>query len=449
MTVVDGTRDTDRGATRSNGPALRALIGLLARTSGIAAARRGLPTYLGLFVIAVILFQGNGVRSRDVVALALTSPPTRIVLLAAWLLLALPAARAVVGEPSTFLIRTWPIPRAHLLGVTTALLLLVEAPWALLWFKGGGAIAGTAATVLAIGGHGLLLARPRAVTEVGAALLWALAVAMLSSPLLALGAGVPAVWLGVRRAFVAAPERIGVRRSWRLVRAGRSPVIGLALAQLASVARAQRPALVRAIWFAAGGALMAGLAAANNGIVEPDRMRVLWRTISTLTIGWGAAGLVGGVQRLERQSEWLLVVCGVTPPQRRLAAALALGLLGAGLGAIAGMLLGRFSPAGTPTPTAASLSMAVAMAADGALAGAAGSVAASAVGRWACRGDGGDGGRLLTTMPIAGLLLAPLAWLLPSVALPIVAAVTLVLPEPLRDRRLRAGGPAALGAGER
>jgi len=113
----------ERGAAQpaSSGRPFGALVEVLARTSGAAALRRALPTYLGLSVIAVILFAGNGVRSSDVVALA-----------AAWLLLALPAARALIAAPSAFLIRTWPIPRAHLLGVTIAMLVLVESPWLLL-----------------------------------------------------------------------------------------------------------------------------------------------------------------------------------------------------------------------------------------------------------------------------------------------------------------------------
>ena len=69
----------DRGAPQPAATALPfgALVGVMARTAGAAVLRRALPTYLGLFVVAVILFAGQGVRSSDVVALALGSPPTR------------------------------------------------------------------------------------------------------------------------------------------------------------------------------------------------------------------------------------------------------------------------------------------------------------------------------------------------------------------------------------
>ncbi len=228
---------------------------MLARTSGAAAARRALPTYLGLFVVAVILFAGNGVRSSDVVALAMASPPPRGGLLAAWGVLALPAARALFADPSVFLIRSWPIPRAQLLAVTAAMLILVELPWLLLWFKGGGALDGVAATVLAIAGHGLLLARPRGAAEIAAALLWLVAVATLSQPVVALVATAPAAGLALRRAFIAAPERIGVRRARRWVRAGRSTGAGAhADAPGDDGARACGRPLLRAIWFAGGGA---------------------------------------------------------------------------------------------------------------------------------------------------------------------------------------------------
>ncbi len=282
----------DRGApqTASPGRPFRALIGVVARTSGAAALRRALPTYLGLFVVAVILFAGNGVRSSDVVALAMASPPTRVGLLAAWLLMALPAARALIAAPSAFLIRTWPIPRARLLGVTTAMLVLVELPWLLLWFKGGGVVPGLAATAIALGGHGLLLARPRGAAEIAAALLCLIAVAILPRPAAALRAGVLAVVLAVRRAFIAAPEQIGVRRARRWVRAGRSAVVALAQMHLATIARAQRPALLRAFWFAAGGALLAGLAAANNGIVDLAGTRAILAHVGC----WRLAGAVAG-----------------------------------------------------------------------------------------------------------------------------------------------------------
>lgn len=417
---------------------MRALIAVLARTSGAAALRRALPTYLGLFVLAVIFFAGYGVRSSDVVALAQGSPPTRIALLAAWLLLALPGARALIEAPSAFLIRTWPIPRARLLGVTTAMLVLIELPWLLLWFKGGGVVAGTAATVLALGGHGLLLARPRGAAEIAAALLWLVAVAILSRPALALLASAPALVLAVRRAFIAAPERSGVRRTGRWVRAGRSTVVAMTEMHLATIVRAQRPALLRAIWFTAGGTLLAGLVTANNGITEPDQVRAIWRTAAALAIGWGAAGLVGGIQRALRQAAWLLDVHGVPAFTRRFASALALAGLGAILGAIAGATLGQVSP----------LRAGVTLALDGGLAGIAGATTAALAGRWAFHGAGRDSARLLLAMVVGGAILAAWAWFLPSVALLVAGALTLAIPDPHPARGARAAGPVALGGGE-
>jgi hypothetical protein len=417
---------------------MRALIRVMARTSGAAAMRRTLPTYLGLFVLAVIFFAGYGVRSSDVVALSLGSPPTRIALLAAWLLLALPGARALIAAPSAFLIRTWPIPRAHLLGVTTAMLVLVELPWLLLWFKGGGLVPGTAATVLALGGHGLLLARPRGAVEIAAALLWLAAVAILSRPGLALLACAPALVLAVRRAFIAAPEKIGVRRTGRWVRAGRSTVVAMAQMHLATIVRAQRPALLRAIWFTGGGTLLAGLATVNNGIAEPSAVRAIWRTSAALAIGWGAAGLVGGIQRVLRQAAWLLDVHGVPAFSRRLASAMALGGLGAALGALGGATLGQILP----------LRAATTLALDGGLAGLAGATTAALAGRWACRGAGRDSARLLLAMVVGAAILAACAWFLPSAALLIASASTLAVSDPYGAPGARAAGPIALGGGE-
>jgi len=225
----------------------RALIAILARTNGAAALRRALPTYAGLFMVAVILFTGNGVRSRDIVELARASPPTRVLLLGAWLLLALPAARALFLEPSSFLLRAWPIARARMVAVLVVLLAPIEAPWILLWTKGGGMGAGAAAAALAIAGHGLILGRPRRAAEVAAAALWLLAVALLPRPWLALTLALPALALGPRRAFLVAPERIGVRRCSRLVWRTRWPALALAEAHFATMLRGQRAALARAV----------------------------------------------------------------------------------------------------------------------------------------------------------------------------------------------------------
>src|SRR5436190_14641425 len=213
--------------------AARAAASYLARTCGVAALRRALPTYLGLFVVVLSLFGGNGMRAADVVALARGSSPVRLALWLGWLVLALPAARALVREPAAFWIRVWPVPRATVMAVVLGLLALVEAPWIVLWTKGGGVAAGAWAAAIALGGHGLLLARPRARAERGGALGVAVSLGLLPwSALLAAIVAAPAVWLSVRRAWIAAPERAGVQRVVRLVSVGRWPVLAWARAHL-------------------------------------------------------------------------------------------------------------------------------------------------------------------------------------------------------------------------
>jgi hypothetical protein len=413
-----------------------AAAGYLARTSGLAAARRALPTYLALFVVAVILFAGNGLRAADVVALARGSLPVRGALLAAWLLLALPAARAVVTEPAAFWVRVWPVPRAVALAVVAALLAAAEAPWILLWAKGAGVAAGGAAAVVAIAGHGIVLGRPRTRWEAAAAAAWVAAVAALRWPALAALAAAPAAALGVRRAWIAAPERIGVRRAARVVVAGRRPAVTWARALLAMLARGQRPSVVRALWFLAGGALAARLAIANNGVDDPARARAIWRVAAALAAAWGAAGLVGGVRRIEAQARWLLDVSGASARSRRAGAWLALVVPGAALGAVAGAGL---AAAGVPFAAAAAVL-------DGAVAAAVGAAVVAACGRWACRGDGRDGARLLPAVLGASALLAPLAFLAPAPPLALLALAALATPDG-DARRPRAGGPRSL-AGE-
>ena len=88
------------------------------------------------------------------------------------------------------------------------------------------------------------------------------------------------------------------------------------------------------------------------------------------------------------------------------------------------------------------------MALDGAVAGLAGATTAAVAGRWACRGAGRDGARLLLAMLAGAGVLAPCAWFFPDAALLVPAAVALAIPDPRVARGYRATGPAPIGAGD-
>jgi hypothetical protein len=401
---------------------LRALAGLMARTAGAGAARRALPTYLALFVTAAVVFPGNGLRSSQVVQLALAAPASRFAMLAIWLLLGAAAARAVFTAPGTSLLRTWPVPRWHIIVVLLAYLAVVECPWTLLWLKGRGPAAGLAALVVAIAGHGLLMARPRRWYEWLAAGVWLAALweLMPVSLILTAAAALPAAVLGTRRAWLAAPEHAGARPR-NLVPRSRWAALALALSHLATLLRGQRPAVARFGWFSFGGALGATLAVTSNRVNTLADARAIWRVATTFTSLLAATGVLGALVRTEIQARWLLDVCGTSTATRRAGLSLAIILLGTVFSAAAGV---AFSFA-WPGPWFARL----ALVAEGGACGLAAAAVAAGGGRWAVRGSGHDSGRLVAVVMIGGLILVPLSFWAGLPGLLVVAVVSALLPE--------------------
>ena len=401
---------------------MRALAGLMARTAGAGAVRRALPIYLALLVVASVVFPGNGLRSSEVVQLALAAPESRFLMLAIWLLLGAAAARAVLTAPGTSLLRTWPVPRWHIIVVLLAYLTVVESPWTLLWLKGRGPAAGLAALLVAIAGHGLWLARPRRWYEWLAAAGWLVAVWTLMplSLILAAAAALPAAVLATRRAWLAAPEQAGARPR-NLVPRSRWVALALAFSYLATLLRGQRPAMARFAWFTFGGALGAALAVASNQVTTLVDARAIWRVAATLTSFLAAIGVLGSLVRTEIQARWLLDVCGASPATRRAGLSVATILLGTVFSVGAGV---AFSLA-WPGPWFARL----ALVAEGGGCGLAASAVAAGGGRWAIQGSGRDSGRLVAVVMIGGLILVPLSFWVGLPGLLVAAVLSAVLPE--------------------
>jgi hypothetical protein len=164
-----------------------ALVRALARTSGEAALRRGLPVYLGLLAFAGLLFGGNGLEARTVVAGAEASLLARALLWAGWLVLLAPTLAAIWQTPTSLWLRSLPAPRWWHLAIALAMSLVAQSLWTVLWFAGGGPIAGLAACGGALLGHATLLARPQG--PVGLASLAASFAGLMLAPLWLLAFG--------------------------------------------------------------------------------------------------------------------------------------------------------------------------------------------------------------------------------------------------------------------
>jgi hypothetical protein len=344
MTSVTSTAPVPSSVPSSASRRARALVGILARTSGAEALAAGLTPYLALMILASVIFGGNGMHPHDVTRLARTSLGFRLSLLGAWLLISMPVARAILASRSAFYLRCLPVPAWTVVPVLAAFMTLVEAHWGWLWIVGEGP-AGAGAVAVAIAAHAVLVSRPSRPWELGIAVaVVALIAATSSLPLWNL-AGWPLAVSAVWRAWSSAPGR-GAAGAWAAVRGGQPRLVALAAAHLATLSRRHRPLLLRWLWLAGCGALVGVFAVRSNRFAGATA-RTLWLTCLLPGVLFGAAGLIGPLARSAAKASWMLVACGVSAEQRRLALALALlppalGLAGAA-GALSALALSWFS----------------------------------------------------------------------------------------------------------
>lgn len=386
----------------------------LVLTAGRAALERSLPVYLGVAIAAAVIFEGNGMKPATLTRMAQASVATRAWLWGAWLLVTMPAARAILFAPSILFLRALPIPRLWFLAVQGGLLAVAELPWAALWARGAGPAAGLAAALGAIAAHAFLVAPPRRAIEVLFAAVIAAAIAAgAPAPLLG-AAGAATSGIALRGAWRRAPDRGGDRD--RAIVLG-PPPLALAAAHVATITRSHRALLLRAALFVAIAIALASFAARADGAGDAGALSVLSLTLFAPAIAAGAAGLAGPVLRSERDARWLLDVSGASPAVRVAGATLALAAAGAVYGAAHGAATGAIA--------GASWRAASRLAAEAAWIGAALAAASSCVLRRAFRGDGRDPARaVLAVLAIAVLAIAAIralgAWslaLFPAAAL--------------------------------
>jgi hypothetical protein len=323
----------------------------LTRAAGPAALLRAVPPFAALGLLSTILFAGNGMRARDLVAVLDASLAARACLWAAWLLVTAPAARALVEAPSTFFFRTLPAPLWHFWLVHGAHLLALQAPWILLYGRGAGLLAGVVAGLSAAAASALSVARPRTPLELSAAAALLAAIALPAPLPLMLGIALGAGSIGVAAAFVRAPER-GARRGASVV-FGSAPV-ALALAHAAVLARRDAMSLVRGGSVALVGSTVFALAVRNNGITERAEHEAVAIACGAIPLSLATGGVAVKILETERLLTWLLLTTATSARCRALTAASvtvawsaavgalygSVGAFAAGVGGLAGARLG-------------------------------------------------------------------------------------------------------------
>ncbi|MEY2931370.1 MAG: hypothetical protein RL033_2119 [Pseudomonadota bacterium] len=379
----------------------RPLVRILCATAGRSATQRALPLYLGVLIVASVLMEGSGVRPTDVVDDLLHSRRDCALAYGVWTIVSVPAIRALLTAPSSFVLRTLPVPRWQVLGLLAVGLLLAELPWAYLWIRGGGLLLGLAHVVAALALATLLLAGPsRRVEQLAAALL--VLVLGLSPPwLVLLGVSMPASILGVYAVWLRAPEpRMRTVRTW----IGSSAVGALAACYGLLLWRRAGAQLARALGFASLALVVSYFAIRNNP--PESTARLLAWALGTLTpaLLLAAAGLVGPLLHAEAQLSWLPAVYGTSIRAQRLARCAPLAANGAALATLHCVALGAalaLPPGLRATLWLIELTAAILSA-----------VLVTGIARWALRGDGNDSGRLVLSLGAALLgSTVAVAWL--------------------------------------
>lgn len=272
---------------------------VMTRTAGPPAVRLAAPLYVGIALVAPVLFGGNGMSAHDAVSAMRTSPLLHAGLWLAWVAAAAPAARALFHAPGLSYLRALPVPRWRFAAVHALHLCVLESAWVLLHARGGGLGAAAFALATTASAHALLAHatahRPRHT-----------------------------------RPITRGPRVVALARAWQ-----------------AAVWRRGGTAITRALLVAGAGAGAGVLAARNNGIAPGDVAPLALGTLAPFHFV-----ALGGIRQrfalAERSAGWLLDATATTPTVRDVARALAATPWGLALGALHGLVLGAGVAAGPP-----------------------------------------------------------------------------------------------------
>ena len=242
------------------------------------AARRCFGTWLGLAVVAAVIFGPTAMQPSDLTGLALHDPTVGVALGATWILLFLPAARVLLRAEGGRFLRSLPHARAAPLAIAIAALVGLQLPWLALWWLGEGPLG--------------------------------LAIVALTT--------LPIATLAAIHAPVIRPRFPHWRSDWAALRG----VYFRALRRRAS------DAMVRAAGFAVLAGVAGGLIVHNNHLVDPEAA-VLATSVMTLVLVPAQAGLLMVLVDAHRQSAWLAATTGIAHATR--IAALATVILGSAI----------------------------------------------------------------------------------------------------------------------
>lgn len=343
-------------AHRDAPPPIVLVTRLLARTAFAFAARRAAPLFSGIAIAGALLFSPNGMEARDVTHVAARLPSLRLALWAAWLIAATPLARALLGAPGLSVLRSLPLPRWVLLAPLGAFLLALQAPFALLWGRGEGLISALASALTAAAGEVWILARPRRLLPGLVAAAVALLILVGAPAKIAAIAAIPALGLGLGRAFEEA--RVGTSSSggapaWLFPRWLRSAALGGS--HLLGLLRVELSLLLRGAGLAALFGVLVAVGARNTGRREPEALTVFALVVSALPLTIAGSSVSAAVQRAEARIRWVLDAAGLPVAPRVVAAMGASGLVGALLGiglAMSAFCVSAQTPL-APTPVSA------------------------------------------------------------------------------------------------
>jgi hypothetical protein len=367
--------------------------GAVFRLCGLAAARRALPIFGLVLVVATPLFGPHALRPSDVTRLARGSALLRLGLLGFWLTFAGPIARILLDAPALRLLLPLPVARWRFLLAQLGLLLLAQAPWIALFLIGDGWLAGLAWGLSAVALQALAVARPRRPVElaslaaVGAAVWGGLA----GIGLVVVGGA--AAWVGLDAAWARMSERGGGQRPGRLPRRPLRALVWLLACMLWRGGRTRLVAVL-ALLLLTGEA--AALAARNNALAVPEPLFTTTLAISAAPLTMSGVALARTVVERARRLQPLLLPAGA--PARLPIVAEA--LLCAGLGLAAGGLVGGLASRGAAGGIGIRLGLGLLCAGWGALQGGLTALAA----RWAYRDQAHDALRSLLVVVLGSAL---------------------------------------------
>jgi hypothetical protein len=393
-----------------------ALSRVLTRAAGPPALLRAVPPFAAMALFAAIIFGGNGMRTRDLCAVLASSLPARAAFWAAWLLIAAPAARALLETSETFALRALPVPPWQFWLIHGAHLTALQAPWLVLFSLGAGPAAGVAQALAAAAACALGVARPRAPADVAAALTLALTLAVGAPAWALLGVALATGAVGVAAAWTRAPER-GARAGASIV-AGAAPT-ALALAHVAVLIRRDGVALLRGAAAALVGAAVVALAVRNNAVADAATRETIALAAGAIPLALATGGVGVRIVETERRLGWLLLTTAATARLRALAAVAVTTAWGAAMGAV----YGATAALGAASGAAQGLSIALLGVGLGASLGA----ASACFARRAEQPSGVDGTEAAIGMAVSAIAVTVLSGSLGAAALAPLAAAAIAL----------------------